>query len=188
MEDITRMLAEWNKGDELALDQIIQSVYAKLRELAHRELNREFHGSGMQTTELLNEAYLLLAEKHGLRLDSRQHFFNMAALAMRRYLLDQAKRRHALRRGGDLIFVPNEGDAEADKAVAPETIILINSLLDEMEKKDPLLVQVTTMRYFAGFTVNEIAECLEIAPITVKRKWQFAKAWLEAKLREQQES
>ena len=157
-EEITILLHRWNQGDRQAFDRLVGRLHETLRQLAHGALMKEYRGSGLETAELLNEAYILLVDKQKIPWQNRAHFFNVAAQAMRWYLLDEARRRHSRRRGGDQVAVAGDGELAVDPGLPdgldPETLLMVNQVLEEVEDRDPELAKVVTMRYFAGFTVR----------------------------------
>ena len=179
--EVTALLRAWSSGDTDALDRLMPIVYAELHRLAGMYLRRERAGNSLQTTALLNEAYLRLVNVRETEWQDRTHFFAMSARLMRRILVDAARKRAAARRGGgkpgdhspvDFDAVPDLG-AEMGRAA-----IALNDALDALEKIDSRKVQVIELRFFAGLTVEETAVALSISPNTVIRDWRLAKSWL----------
>jgi RNA polymerase sigma factor (TIGR02999 family) len=165
-------------ADPTSIERILPTVYEALRQLAHRKLLFERRGHTLQTTELVHEAYLRLSGTGDVPWNSEAHFYCAAAEAMRRILIERARRRSRLRHGGGLARVNIE---EHDVAVdaATEDIIAISEALDELEKHEPRIANVVRLRFFVGFTIEETAEKLGVSPATVKLDWSFARAWLQ---------
>lgn len=161
-----------------AVDRILPAVYEALRDLAHRRLLSERKGRTLQTTELVHEAYLRLQAGGEAPWNSDAHFYCAAAEAMRRILIERARRRQRLRHGGGLVRLHiDEEDVAAN--VAHDDIIAISDALDDLEKHDRRVADVVRLRFFVGFTVEETAEKLGVSPGTVKLDWAFARAWLQ---------
>jgi RNA polymerase sigma factor (TIGR02999 family) len=174
--DITGLLVAWRGGDETAGAQLIEAVYSELRRLARGYLQREGPGHSLPPTALVHEAYLKLVDQRRVRWQNRAQFFAIAAHLMRRLLVDHARRRRALKRGGGArVPLP-----DFDPAGAPPDIELLalDAALDRLSATYPRQGQLVELRFFGGLTVQEIAAVLGVAPITVKRDWALAKAWL----------
>jgi len=172
----------WSAGEEKALDELMPRVYQELRILAARQLRRERADHTLQTTGLVNEAFLKLVEQDGVQWTSRSHFFAIAATAMRRVLVDYARQRGAQKRGGDAKRVSLD---QVQLAVRHDVDLMdLDECLARLEELDPQQGKVVELRYFAGCTIDEIAEVLRISPSTVKREWRMAKVWLRAELQE----
>jgi RNA polymerase sigma-70 factor, ECF subfamily len=182
---VTEILRQWNRGgaaDEAA-STLLPLVYAELRRRAAMYLRRERHGHTLQPTALVHEAYLRLADQRHVQWQNRGHFFGVAAQAMRRILVDHARTRQRLKRGGDADRVTlHDVDAVAD--TRDVELIDLDRALTELQSQDPDQARIVEMRYFAGLTVEETAEALGISPATVKREWTMARAWLFARLRD----
>ena len=182
-EQITKQLREWGDGQTSDADSaLLDLVYAELHRQAHRYLQRERIGHTLQTTALVHEAYLKLSKQKSVAWKSRAHFFAIAATVMRRILIDYAKSRHRIRRGG-----PNEDlpiDTGFTLAVSDTNLDLIelNEALDRLAQKDPDLARIVELRFFAGLEVPDTAEALGVSESTVKRGWAMAKAWLHREL------
>jgi RNA polymerase sigma factor (TIGR02999 family) len=160
------------------LDVVVEDIYAELRRVADRYVRRE-HAPSVQATELVHEAYLKLATEQPVRWQNRAHFIAIAAIAMRRLLVDRARRRHATKRGGPQIQVTlDEGLLAADPGAAAVDIIALDRALGRLAALDPQQARIVELRYFGGLSVEETAEALSISPATVKRHWTLAKAWL----------
>lgn len=178
--EVSQLLAAWSAGEDRALDELIPHVYTELRSMAARQMRRERPDHSLQTTGLVNEAFLKLVQQDGVHWTNRSHFFAIAATAMRRILVDYARERRAQKRGGDAERVSLD---RVQLAVRPDVdLIDLEDCLSRLEKLDSQQVKIVELRYFAGCTINEIAEILEISPSTVKREWRMAKVWLRAEL------
>jgi RNA polymerase sigma factor (TIGR02999 family) len=165
-------------ADSSAIARILPAVYEALRELAHRRLLSERQGQTLQTTELVHEAYLRLQSGGNVPWNSDAHFYCAAAEAMRRILIERARRRQRLRHGGGLVRLSIE-DEDVAVDVAGDDILAISDALDELEKHDRRVADVVRLRFFVGFTVEETAQKLGVSPATVKLDWSFARAWLQ---------
>jgi RNA polymerase sigma factor (TIGR02999 family) len=179
-QEITRLLAAARGGERQALDQLYALVYGELRGMAEARLRRERGGHTLQPTALVNEVYLRLDPGRDTW-DNRRHFFGAASHAMRRILVDHARRRIADKRGAGLERVTL---ADLDVA-APEAdldLLALDGALTDLERDEPRLADVVTMRVFAGMSVEETAQALEMSPATVKRDWVFARAWLAERM------
>lgn len=182
--DVTRLLAEACGGDKIAAEQLLPRLYGELRRLARTRLAREQPGQTLQATALVHEAYLRLIGPGVQGWDSRGHFFASAAEAMRRILVERARRYARVRHGGerqrvDLSLAGAAGD-EADAAT--EELIELDRALVELEKRDRTMAEVVKLRYFAGLSVEETALAIESSPRTVKRRWAAARAWLRREM------
>jgi RNA polymerase sigma factor (TIGR02999 family) len=183
MGDVTALLARWNKGDAGALEELMPLVYAELRHLADRFMLRERDDHTLQPTALVHEAYLRLTGVREGRFNNRVHFYGAAARAMRRILVDHARQRLAVRRGSDPVVlslddVPNAGiDLRLD-------LVALNDALDRLAAVAPRPAQVVELRYFGGMSIEEVAVYLDVAPVTVKRHWVTARAWLHRALKD----
>lgn len=180
--EITQLLHRWRAGDATALDDLIAAIYTELHRLARIYLRRERSHHTLQTTALVNEAYLRLVRQDRVEWQSREHFLGIAAQAMRRILVDYARSRQYGKRGGPhRQLVPLE-----DAAVfAPErspAILALDEALDRLAAFDERKARVVELRYFGGLTVEEAARLLEVSPATVMRDWSLAKAWLQREL------
>ena len=178
---ITQLLVDWRDGDQEARNQLIGVVYEELRRVAHAHLRRERPGHTLQTTALVNEAYLELVDQRRVDWQNRAHFFGVAAQLMRRILVEYARRRAALKRGGHAVCIsldPNFSPAsEQDIAV-----VALDDALKGLERLDPQQSQIVELRFFGGLTVEETAHVIGVSPRTVKREWRSAKAWLQREL------
>lgn len=177
MSEATVMLDAIAKGDAKAHPAFLDLVYNELRRLAASKLAREAPGQTLQSTALVHEAWLRLIGDENRRFEDRTHFFAAAAQAMRRILIERARRRHAIRHGGQYERVHLEEDMLATPA-DDEQLLALNEALEKLERKHPIQAQVVKLRYFAGMSNEEIAELLGISISTVKNYWLFSKAWL----------
>jgi RNA polymerase sigma factor (TIGR02999 family) len=188
MSDVTRILSAIEAGDAHAADQLLPLVYDELRKLAAQRLAQEKPGQTLQATALVHEAYLRLAASPGRasgepHWDSRTHFFAAAAEAMRRILVDKARRKQRLRHGGGLKHQPLEANEPA--IVAPIEgldLLALNEALDRLETASPRRAQLVKLRYFAGFSLPEVAQMLGISQSTAEADWTYAKTWLKREL------
>ncbi len=176
---VTRVLAELGGGDPTALERLLPLVYDELRVIAASQLRREAPGHTLEPTALVHEAFLrLVDQREGFR--NRSHFYGVAAQAMRRILVDYARRRRALKRdGGVRITLPENIGTDTDAA---EEVLAVDEALGRLEAMDPRLARVVELRFFAGLSVEETAGVLEISAATVKRDWAAARAWLQREL------
>jgi len=179
--EITQLLAEWSNGNQAALDKLYPLVYEELRRLAHRFMRRERKGHTLQTTALINEAYLRLVDQKHVHWANRSHFFGISAQIMRRILVDHARGYLREKRGGGAQRVSLDETALVTKERARE-LIMLNEALDNLAKQDPRRSQVVELRYFGGLNNDEIGEVLKISANTVTRDWNMARAWLYQQL------
>src|SRR5262245_21737578 len=178
MSDVTQILSRIDSGDPAAANQLLPLIYDELRKLAALKLSQEKPGHTLQATALVHEAYLRLVDDAPSRgWDHRGHFFAAAAEAMRRILVESARRKRGLRHGGE--FVRRELD-ESALAVpeAPPDVLELDACLEKLAQKDPRKAELVKLRFFAGLTVPEAAAALAISPSTAYRDWEYAKAWL----------
>ena len=174
---ITELLINWSKGDAAALEALMPLVERELHRIAHNYMRREQAGHLLQTTALINETFLRLVDQKRVHWQNRAHFFGIAAQIMRRVLLNYARDQHRLKRGGKTIHVSlSEADAQATETSAE--LLALDEALNKLATLDPRKSMVVELRYFGGLSVEETAEVLKVAPITVMRDWNLAKAWL----------
>ena len=173
---VSRLLADWSKEDPAARDALVAIVYKELQRLAHRYMQGERANHTLQTTALVNEAYLRLTDLTRMQWRDRAHFFAMAATLMRRVLVDHARDRARDKRGGGVVFTALEEEPMA----APSSIdaLALDEALDRLAAIEPQHARIVELRYFAGLTIEETSEALGISPATVKRDWTWARAWL----------
>lgn len=179
-DDLTGLLIEWGHGDKAALDRLTPLVYDEIRRIAHRYVQRERADHTLQTTALVNEAYLRLAGSTNISWQNRAHFFAVTAQVMRRILIDHARRRQYVKHGGDVQRIAfDSAIAEtAMSAARAVELLALNEGLDELAKLDPRKSQVVELRYFGGLNIDETAKVLDVSPMTVRRDWRAAKAFL----------
>ena len=178
---VTQLLGDWSGGDDGALAKLIPLVQPELHRLAHYYMSRERAGHTLQTTALLNEAYLQLTDKTQPQWQNRTHFMAVAAQLMRRIMVDHARARHALKRGAGAIRVTLDETALVTEERAEE-LLALDEALEKLAEFDRRRCEIVEMRYFGGLTIEEIAEVLKVHPNTVMRDWKAAKAWLYAEL------
>ena len=176
-QNITKLLVDWRNGDQEALDQLMPLVYEELRRMANHYMRNERKGHTLQTSALVNEAYLRLVDHENIDWQNRSHFFGLAAQAMRRILVDHARSRNYQKRGGNAERVSLDEAANFAEERATE-LIALDEALQELAKLDPRKSRIVEMRYFGGLTGEETAEVLGISTATVARDWETAKAWL----------
>ena len=180
-QEVTQLLGDWSGGDEGALEKLIPLVQPELHRLAHYYMSRERAGHTLQTTALLDEAYLQLTAKTQARWQNRTHFMAVAAQLMRRIMVDHARARHALKRGAGAIRVTLDETALVTEERAEE-LLALDEALEKLAEFDRRRCEIVEMRYFGGMTIEEIADVLKVHPNTVMRDWRAAKAWLYAEL------
>jgi RNA polymerase sigma factor (TIGR02999 family) len=182
-DSVTHLLLRWGDGDRAALDALTPLVYDELRRLAGRHLRRERSDHTLQSTALVHEAYLKLVDQKNVRWQNRAQFFGLAAEMIRRILVDHARARQAAKRGGGAFKLTLD---EALDASEPKDLDLVrlDDVLQGLAKIDPQQGRIVELRYFAGLTIEETAEVLNISPATVKRDWMVAKAWLKREMME----
>lgn len=177
---ITLLLRRATEGDRAALDEVFASLYPELRRLARARLHSQGRADAMNTTMLVHESFMRLVATSGLRLEDRRHFFGYAAKTMRNVIIDAAREHQADRRGGGAEHVGiDDDDAEqVPDTRASDELLRVNDALLELEALDPELAQVVEMRYFGGYSEQEIAEVQGVTERTVRRRWDKARAWL----------
>jgi RNA polymerase sigma-70 factor (ECF subfamily) len=180
-QQVTQLLCEWRDGDPRALEKLIPLVQPGLQRIAHHYMSRERPGHTLQTTALLDDAYLQLAEKTHPQWQNRAHFFAVAAQLMRRIMVDHARQRHALKRSGGAIRITLDECAAVTETRAAE-LLALDEALEKLAAADQRKAKVVEMRYFGGLTMEEIADVLKIHVNTVTRDWTAARAWLFAAL------
>jgi RNA polymerase sigma-70 factor (ECF subfamily) len=180
--EISQLLADWTHGDQAALDKLMPLVYDELRGMAHHYMSHARPDHTLQTTALVNEAYLRLVDQNKAHWQNRAQFFGIAAQIMRRILVDHARANAYAKRGGGARKVPLEDVAVLSPERAAD-VIALDDALKRLAENDPRKCQIVELRYFGGLTVEETSELLKISPITVKRDWLVAKAWLHREIR-----
>jgi len=174
-DSITKLLIEWRDGDESALNRLIPLVYDELHRMAHRHMRRERPEHTLQTTALINEAYLRLVDHKGMRWQNRAHFYGVAAQAMRRVLVDEARNHNTNKRKHDRV---NLEEAVLLLPKQAPDLVALDEALNDLAALDPRKTEVVVMKYFGGMKDKEIAEALGISTATVTREWSSAKLWL----------
>jgi len=174
---VTQLLVRWREGDQRALDELMPLVYDELRRLASHYMRGERPGHTLQTSALVNEAYLRLAGHEEMRWQDRAHFFAVAAQAMRRILVDHARRRGNRKRGGDAVRVALDEALVVSEGRAEE-VVALDEALSRLAEVDSRKSQLVELRFFGGLSIEETAEVLKVSPGTVMRDWTFVKAWL----------
>src|SRR5262245_47186470 len=180
-DEITRMLIEWSNGEREALHKLMPPFYGEMRQIAGRVLKRERRDHTLQPTALVHEAYLRLIDQRNVNWQNRAHFFAIAAQAMRRIIVDHARRHNALKRGGDnlkveleaAILLPGAGDVD---------VVKLDDALTALAAFDPQQERIVELRFFGGLSIEETAEVIGVSPATVKRDWSMAKAWLHREI------
>ena len=175
--DINALLVDWSNGDQSALEKLLPLVERELHRLAHSYMRRENPDHTLQTTALVNEAYLRLIDQKKTRWQNRAHFFGIAAKIMRRILLNWARDQQRQKRGGGAIQV-SLSEVAATPLIKGADLIALDEALERLNMTDERKARVVELRYFGGLSVEETAEVLDISAITVLRDWKFAKAWL----------
>jgi len=181
VQQVTQLLVEWSHGDQAALDQLIPLVNDELRRLASRYLRREHPGHMLQTSALVNEAYLRLIDQAQVEWQNRAHFFGIAAELMRRILVDHARRHTRAKRGGGALQVSLDEAALVTRERAAELVALDEALM-ELAALDPRKSRIVELRFFGGLGLEETAAVLGVSSPTVQREWRTAKAWLHRTL------
>jgi RNA polymerase sigma-70 factor (ECF subfamily) len=179
--EITELLHRWTAGDEEVLDSLLSVVERELRRIARKSLRSQRQGQSLETTELVNEAYLRLVDQTRVQWQNRAHFFAIAAQIMRRVLLDHARRRNRAKRGAGA----NQISLSSVTILSPQKsqeLIALDEALTKLERVDPFKARVVELRYFGGLNIQDTAEVLDVAPVTVSRHWHLAKAWLKREL------
>jgi RNA polymerase sigma factor (TIGR02999 family) len=177
-KQVTRLLLDWSDGNQKALDQLMPLVYDELRRLARGYMRRERSDNTLQPTALVNEAYIRLIDQRHVRWQNRAHFFGIAAQLMRRILVDRARSRNAIKRGGEGEKVPLDEAVIGGGAQPNDNLLALDDAMSRLAEIDPEQSKVVELRFFGGLSVEETAEVLKVSPATVKREWSLAKAWL----------
>ena len=179
--EVTQSLLDWSEGDKAAVDRLMPVVYDELRKLAHYHMGRERQGHTLQTSALVNEAYLRLIDQKSVRWQNRAHFFGIASKMMRRILVDHARSRQYAKRGGGAHRVTlDEALLVCEERVAE--VVALDDALTSLAVIDKRKSQIVEMRFFGGLSIEETAEVLGVSPGTVMRDWTLAKAWLHREI------
>ena len=176
-QQVTQLLVAWGGGDQAARDELMPLVYEELRRLAHKCIRRERPGHTLQTSALLNEAYLRLVDQKNIQWQDRAHFFGIAARLMRQVLVDYARKRRYAKRGGDAQRVSLDEAMIVSEERAAD-VVALDDALKILAQIDPRQSQIVELRFFGGLSIEETAEVLAVSPGTVMRDWTLAKAWL----------
>ena len=181
-KEITAMLRAWGEGEREASEDLVRAVYNELRRQARYHLRREQPNHSLQTSALINEAYIKLVEQRSVKWESRTHFFALAAEMMRRILVDHAKTKYRKKRGGKLENLPIEAALTVKTDEQDIDFIALDEALTKLAEIDSQQAKIVELRYFSGLSIEETAKVLEISTATVKRDWAMAKAWLRREL------
>jgi RNA polymerase sigma factor (TIGR02999 family) len=179
--EVTQLLVDWSNGDTAALDKLTPLIYAELRRLAHHYMSRERPGHTLQTTALVNEAYLRLVDRKNVHWQNRAHFFAIAAESMRCILVDHARGLAYAKRGGGARKIALDEAMTVSQERAAE-VVAVDEALKGLAALDPQQSRIVELRFFGGLTIEETAEVLHLSPATIKREWSTAKAWLHHEL------
>jgi RNA polymerase sigma-70 factor, ECF subfamily len=180
---LTELLTDWQQGDQTALNRLTPLVYDELRRIAHRYVQRERNGHTLETTALVNEAYLRLAGQKKIEWQNRAHFFAVTAQVMRHILIDHARRRNYAKHGGEVQRV-SLAEAEVMSHERAAELVVMDEALSELAQLDLRKSRVVELRYFGGLSLEETAEVLEVSVMTVRRDWRAAKAWLYRRIKD----
>ena len=179
---MTQILDDWTRGDREALNRLVPLVYSELRRLARRHLGRERQGHTLQTTALIHEAYLRLVDQRHVRWQNRAHFFAVAARLMRRILVDHARGRQRIKRGGSVIQLPLEEALVVAAEQLNVDVLALDDALTQLLALDARQCQIVELRFFTGLSIEETATVLGVSSATVKNDWNIAKAWLRREM------
>jgi len=179
--DVTQLLVAWTNGDQAARDQLISVVYEELYRLARRYMRKESPGHTLQTSALVNEAFLRLVDQRNVRWQNRSHFFAIAAQMMRRILVDYARSRSYAKRGGGARALTLDEELIVSDERSDE-VVAVHEALEELAKFDARKSQIVELRFFGGLSIDETAEVLGVSPGTVMSDWTMAKAWLRREI------
>ena len=173
---VTQLLRRWSNGNQEALQELLPIIYEELRRVAHQSLHRDRDNQTLQTTALVHEAYIKLMDQRSVNWQNRAHFFAIAAQAMRRILIDNARRRSSGKRGkGDKVALDDVTLVSSDR---DKDSLSLDDALQKLESIDPQQSRIIELRYFGGLTIEETATALKLSPATIKREWAMARAWL----------
>ena len=186
LHEVTKLLRDWGEGDKTALDKLMPLVYDELHRLARQHMRRENPGHLLQTSALVNEAYLRLIDASQVRWQNRAHFFAIAARLMRRILVDDARRRSFDKRGGHTIHVPLDEALTLPQEQAAN-LLALDDALKTLASREERQSEIVELRFFGGLSVEETAEVLKVSQRTVMLEWSFARAWLHREMSGQQE-
>jgi RNA polymerase sigma factor (TIGR02999 family) len=181
VNDVTHILESIRQGDPNAADELLPLVYQELRKLAAARMAQESPGQTLQPTALVHEAWLRLVGDGNPRFDGRGHFFAAAAESMRRILIDNARRKRALRHGGGQVRL-DINEIELAEHAREDELLAVSEALDKLRAEDPQMAELVALRFFAGLTHKEIGELLGLSEPTIERRWRFARAWLHREI------
>ena len=176
--DVTQLLANWSKGDQAALEQLMPLVYGELRRLAGAYLRRERSNHTLQSTALVHEAFMRLVQQQDVQWRNRAHFYAIAAQMIRRILVDYARSQHAEKRGSGAIKLALDEAMAVPQTGADIDLLGLNDALDRLAELDERQGKIVELRFFAGLSIEETAEVMHLSPASIKREWQTARAWL----------
>jgi RNA polymerase sigma factor (TIGR02999 family) len=185
LNEVTQLLVAWGNGDQAALEQLMPLVYSELHRLAHRHIKKERPGHTLQTSALLNEAFLRLVDQSDVQWQGRAHFFSIAAQMMRRILVDYARSRRYAKRGGDAQQVSFEEELLVSRQLSAD-VLQLHDALNELATIDERKGKIVELKFFGGLSIEETAEVLGVSPGTVMRDWTLAKAWLRIAMKRSQ--
>src|SRR5438045_5647083 len=180
-QEVTQLLVDWSNGNQAALDKLMPLVYEELHRLAHRYMNQERPGHTLQTSALVNEAFVKLVDQRDVQWQNRAHFFGIAAQLMRRILVDYARSRNYLKRGGGALQVSLDETLIVSEERAAE-VLALDDVLKGLAEFDIRKSNIVELRFFVGLSIDETAEVLGVSPGTVMRDWTLAKAWLKKQM------
>lgn len=183
-DDVTVILSAIERGEGNAVEKLLPLVYAELRMLARQQMNRERSDHTLQATALVHEVYMRLLGGRELGWANRRHFFNTAAEAMRRILIEHARKRGRVKRGGRLTRVSLDG-LELAVGENPDFFLLLDDAIRRLSEQDDRAAEVVRLRFFAGLDIDQTAEVLDVSPMTVKREWKFARVWLYGAMKDE---
>ena len=185
VSEVTRILSAIQKGDATAVGELLPAVYQELRQLAAHKMAGESAGHTLQATALVHEAWLRLGADNQQSWQNRSHFFSAAAEAIRRILVEHARRKQSLKRGGGATHEELDESA-VELATTPDELLAVHEALDELAKKDPACAELVKLRYFVGMTMPEAASAMGLPPRTAERLWTYARVWLRREIRSRQ--
>ena len=177
-DDVTKLLVQWSEGDRAALDRLVPLIYDDLHRIAQRQFRRERFDNTLQTTALVNEVYLRLINQRAISWKNRAHFFGIAANVMRQILVDRARGRNAAKRGSGSCRLDLTQVSDLPVGSVQPDLLAVDEALDALASFDPQQARVVELKFFAGLSIEEIAEVTGVSTATVKREWALAKAWL----------
>jgi RNA polymerase sigma factor (TIGR02999 family) len=183
--EITELLLSWSKGSTAALEDLVPLIYPELRRLARRYMQREDPAHTLQTSALINEAYLRLVDQRSIEWQDRAHFFAVAAQVMRHILIDHARRHQAAKRGAGAFHVALD-EAETVSENRAAEFVALDDALTKLATIDERKSRIVELRFFGGLTVEDVARLLGLSPITIKREWRSARAWLQREIRQRE--